>query len=255
MYPEEYAWVPTQREVAMLERYSSVWSEEDWEHRQCYQDFKTERWNAIQELVRTRLFLADSIYLICEVDAFLGERQYDRLPGSVRMTPTGLAEDPNAERRKEQKPARRDADIVQMLAAASARYRTEQAAKKADMEARYTAACAEIRQKNEKAARQAAAPLTMAEKLKGVTKKADATILPEPTRDEIWAQMELEPFLKKAEAASWYLPEGEKKWRAEKLMEDYKNPVCARRLAGTWRQWEVDFLNSYMHYRANITPY
>lgn len=279
MYTVEYAWVPTKEEMAMLERYSSVWTEEDWEARQFCTDFSNERYNAIQELVRARIHLDLNIYMIHDVDATFGAVYLAPVPGyKHRIKPTGLKDDPLAAKRgtaaKMAKP-NKGANITQMLMDAKARCDAEQAAKAVAITAEHTKRCEAVRTMNrailadaEKAWRQAGAPPTMAEKMRGIKEKPPQpsweewqkgiAYLPEPSRAQVIKEMELAPFLKRCEN-SWImppLPEEAKRLYAEQELAASKAPRAAGHfMPGTWQHWEVAVLEPFISHRMAMVPY
>lgn len=285
MYTVEYSWVPTKNEMIMLERYSSIWTEEDWAARQCYSDFHTERCNAIQELVRARIHLALNIYMIHDVDQTFGQVYLAPVAGYQHgIKPTGLADDPLAAKRgtaaKMGKP-NKGADIMQMLTAAKERYDAEKVAKAAAVDAAYAEACAAVDAKNaeileaaQKAWRQAGAPLTMAEKLRGVVKlpqpswedwQKTIVFQSHPSRAAFEHEMELKPFLERYKpslnrwADAWDLTPAQKRERAEEdlaISKGRRAPrVGGRVMEGVWQHWEVAVLEVFIDYRMKMVPY
>ena len=275
MYSVSYEWVPTQNEMEMLERYSSVWSEEDWEARKFYHDFSTERCNAIQELVRARLFLNTNIYLIHDVDETFGAVYRAPVPGYKHgIKPTGLADDPLGRKSLGKPRARASANITQMLLDAKARCDAEQAAKEAAIMEEHAKACAVVAKKNaailadaQRAWRQAGAPPTMAEKMSGIKEKPPQpsweewqkgiVFEPEPSRAQVIHEMELTPFKKRCESP-WVLPLPELAVRlyAEKELARSKAPrEGGHFMAGTWQHWEVAVLEPFISHRMEMVPY
>jgi hypothetical protein len=289
-FPVSYSWVPTKEEMEMLELYSSIWSEEDYKAHKYYTDFNDERCNAIQLLARTRLHLDSSIYLIHDVDKKFGQVYFPPVAGyKSGIKPTGLADDPVAERRKRLgKPnkgaessqrerlacgsAGAQANILQMLTDAKARADAEQAAKKAALDAAHTAACAKVDAKNaaileaaQKAWRQAGAPLSMAEKLRGVVKPPQPSweewqktivYLPHPTREAVQHKEELAPFLERYRNHWCFPTKAQQKAQAEAdLAASKKKPTGGMLMAGVWQHWEVAFLDPFIQWRMEMVPY
>jgi hypothetical protein len=272
-FPISYSWVPTKEEMEMLEKYSSVWTEEDYKAHKYYTDWLTERCNAIQELARTRLHLASSIYLIHDVDKTFGQVYFAPIAGYKHgIQPTGLAEDPVVERRKKQPKPNKGADIVQMLTAAKERFDAELAEKRAALDAAFAKACAKIQEKNanilldaECKWRSAGKPLTMSEKLRGVVKPPQPsweewqkTIVfkAEPTREEVWRKMELAPFLERYRNHWLYPTKEQKVAQAEAdLAASKKKPTGGMLMPGLWQHWEVAFLDPFIQWRMEMVPY
>jgi hypothetical protein len=272
-FPVSYSWVPTKEEMEMLERYSDVWTEEVYAACKYYTGWDTERCNAIQLLARTRLHLDDSIYLIHDVDKKFGQVYFPPVAGyKSGIKPTGLAEDPVAWRRKKQPKPRTGADVVQMLTAAATRAAAEEAAKKVALDAAHAAACAEVDAKNaeileaaQKAWRQAGAPLSMAEKLRGVVKPPQPTweewqktiqYLSLPTRAAVQHKLELAPFLERYRNHWCFPTEAEQKGQAEAdLKASKKKPTGGVLMPGVWQHWEVAFLDPFISWRMEMVPY
>jgi hypothetical protein len=273
-FPVSYSWVPTKEEMEMLERYSSVWTEEDYKAHKYYTDFDTERCNAIQQLARTRLHLAPSIYLVHDVDSTFGQVYLAPVAGyKSGVRPTGLAEDPL--RRSKAKPTK-GADITKMLLDAKARFDAEQDAAAAALDAEHAKRCAKVRAKNaeilaeeERKWRQAGAPPSMAEKLRGVVKPSQPSwdewqkhivFRAEPTREAVKHEMELVPFMKRYEK-TWHgpIPEHQARIYAEEDLKASKarhaTAASGPRMPGLWQMWEVEFLDPYIQYRQSIVPY
>jgi hypothetical protein len=272
-FPVSYSWVPTQEEMEALERYSSVWTEEDYKAHKHYTDWDTERCNAIQELVRTRLHLASSIFLIHDVDRKFGQVYLAPVAGyKSGIKPTGLADDPDVVRRNRLGKPNAGADIVQMLTAAKERADAEQAAKKAALDAAHAKACAKVDAKNaeilaaaQKAWRQAGAPLSMAEKLRGVVKPPQPSweewqktiqYLPHPTREAVQYKEELKPFLERYRN-HWCFPTKEEQVaQAEAVLAaSKKKPTGGMLMPGVWQHWEVAFLDPFIEWRMEMVPY
>jgi hypothetical protein len=276
--------------MEMLELYSSVWSEESYKAHKYYTDWHTERCNAIQLLVRTRLHLDNSICLIHDVDRTFGQVYLAPVPGyKSGIKPTGLAEDPVVWRRKKwPKPnkgaessqrerlacgsAGAQANIVQILTAAKARADAEQAAKRVALDAAHAAACAEVDAKNaeilaaaQKAWRQAGAPLSMAEKLRGIVKPPQPSweewqktieYLPLPTREAVQHNLELAPFLERYRNHWCFPTKAQQVAQAEHdLATSKKRSPDGPLMAGVWQHWEVAFLDPYIQWRMTMEPY
>jgi hypothetical protein len=272
-FPVSYSWVPTQEEMEALELYSSVWTEEDYKAHKHYTDWDTERCNAIQMLARTRLHLDSSIYLIHDVNKTFGQVYLAPVAGyKSGVRPTGLADDPVIGRRNRLGKPNKGADIVQMLTAAKERADAEQAAKKAALDAAHAKACAKVDAKNaeilaaaEKAWRQAGAPLSMAEKLRGVVKPPQPSweewqktivYLPLPTREAVQYKEELEPFLERYRNHWCFPTEAEQKRQAEAdLAASKKKPTGGMLMPGVWQHWEVAFLDPFIQWRMEMVPY
>lgn len=272
-FPVSYSWVPTKEEMEMLELYSSVWSEKDYAAHKHYTDFDTERCNAIQLLARTRLHLDSSIYLIHDVNKTFGAVYSAPVAGyKSGIKPTGLAEDPVVERRNRLGKPNKGADIVQMLLAAKERADAEQTAKKAALDAAHAKACAKVDTKNaaileaaQKAWRQAGAPLSMAEKLRGITKPPQPSweewqktivYLPLPTRAAVQHKEELAPFLERYRN-HWCFPTKEEQVaQAEAVLAaSKKKPTGGVLMPGLWQHWEVAFLDPFIQWRMEMVPY
>ena len=277
-FPVPYSWVPTKEEMEMLETYSSIWTEEDYKNHEYATTFDTERCNAIQRLVRARLFLETNTYLMTDVDKTFGQVYLAPVAGYKHgIKPTGLANDPLASQRgtaAKMAPSKKGVDIVQMLTAAKQRYNDEQVAKATALDAEYAKRCAAVRTMNaailaeeQRKWRAAGAPPTMAEKLRGVVKPAQPSwdewqktivFLPEPTRAQVQHEMELAPFL---EEASHYMgwdgkPLG-REW-AEQRLAAKKAPQtahCGCVMEGTWQHWELPVLENFIYYRMSMVPY
>jgi hypothetical protein len=270
-FPVSYSWVPTKEEMEMLERYSSVWTEEDYKAHKYYTDWDTERCNAIQQLARTRLHLADSIYLIHDVGKKFGQVYLAPVAGyKSGVRPTGLAEDPL--KRSKAKP-NKGADISKMLLDAKARFDAEQDAAAAALDAEHAKRCAKVRAKNaeilaeeQRKWRQAGAPLSMAEKLCGVVKPPQPSwdewqkhivFRAEPTRADTKHKMELAPLLARTKGHWMYhtkadrLRQAEYELAAEKARHNTDGP----RMPGLWQHWEVEFLDPYIQWRMEMVPY
>jgi hypothetical protein len=269
-FPVSYSWVPTKEEMEMLERYSSVWTEEDYKTHKYYTDWDTERCNAIQLLARTRLHLANSIYLIHDIDSTFGQVYLAPVAGyKSGVRPTGLAEDPL--RRSKAKPTK-GADISKILLDAKARFDAEQDAAAAVLDAEHAKRCAKVRAKNaeilaeeERKWRQAGAPLSMAEKLRGVVKPPQPSwdewqkyivFRAEPTRAETKYKMELAPFLEEAKKYMMMYGETHQSWAERALVHSKKKKTTGGpRMAGLWQMWEVEFLDRFIQYRMDMVPY
>jgi len=271
-FPVSYSWVPTQEEMEMLERYSSVWTEKDYENHKYWMDFDTERCNSIQQLARTRLHLADSIFLIHDVDERFGAVYRAPNPDyKHRVRPTGLTEDPL--RRSKAKP-NKGADIMKMLTDAKARFDAEQVAAEAALDAEHAKRCEAIRACNaeilaeaQRKWRQAGAPQSMAEKLKGIIRPPQPSweewqkgivFVAEPTRASTQYEMELAPFMKRYEK-TWHGPIPEHQARIY-AGEDLKASKAQRAnngplMPGLWHMWEVEFLDPYIQRRQSMVPY
>lgn len=275
MYTTTYDWVPTQRQMQQLENFSSIWSDEDWKRWTDWNKSGTgslhehERCNAIQMLVRANLWHEQNIYFICDID-----------DGAVR--PCGLVNDPIVARARKQPKPNADADIVKLLEDAQARFVKERADKNARIGAEYARRldqyrldCEALLHKELKACQAAAAPLTMAEKLRGVVKppaipweqwQMRIVYPPKPTWESVVADMELAPFVENvrkvfAAAAPWshekavYSSEEMIQLYAKRDMEASKAPPAGPVRPGVWQRWEVEFVEEYTQYRASMTPY
>jgi hypothetical protein len=269
-FPVSYSWVPTKEEMEMLERYSSVWTEEDYKAHKYYTDFDTERCNAIQQLARTRLHLDSSIYLIHDIDKTFGQVYLAPVAGyKSGVRPTGLAEDPL--RRSKAKPTK-GADISKMLLDAKARFDAEQDAAAAALDAEHAKRCAKVRAKNaeilaeeERKWRQAGAPPSMAEKLRGVVKPPQPSwdewqkhivFRAEPTRADTKHKMELAPFLEEAKKYMMTCGETHQSWAEQALVHSKKKKTTGGpRMPGLWQHWEVEFLDPYIQWRMDMVPY
>lgn len=273
LYTVSYEWVPTKEEMEMLERYSSIWSEEDWERSgdNPYM-LEHERCNAIQRLVRARLFLDTNIYLIHAVDETFGAVYRAPVAGyKSGIKPTGLKDDPLG--RKSLGKARGSANITQMLLDAKARLDAEQAAKEAAITAEHAKACAVVAKKNaailaeaEKAWRQAGAPPTMAERMRGIKEKPQQpsweewqkgiVYMPEPSRAQVAHEMELAPFLAKELPDEMGWSSMSARESAEWNLAQSKAPRAAgHMMAGTWQHWEVAVLDPFIQRRMEMVPY
>lgn len=276
MSTDIYSWVPTKEEMAMLETYSHVWTEEQWAHsgNNPYV-LEHERCNAIQRLVRARIHLDTNIYLVHDVDAQFGQVYLAPVPGWKHgIKPTGLKDDPLAAKRgpgaKMGKP-RKGADITQMLMDAKARCDAEEAAKEAAITAEHAKRCEAVRTMNatilaeeQRKWRAAGAPPTMAERIRGVVKKPQPswdewqkTIVyqTEPSRATVAHEMELAPVLEELDVC-WFRDEEDMMRRAEHCLAKSKvRPTGGYLMPGTWQHWEVAVLDRFISSRMAGVPY